>query len=673
MKVSKKELEAIKAAAAEASQQIEVPLKNLVLDTEFQQRKKPHSAQHLTELAASIKAMKNILHNLVVVALPNGKYAVAAGGGRTLAMRQMADAGEWPVDFPVRCLVIPAELAKHASLIENDVRAAMHPADRFDAYRELAEQGKSADEIAAAHGASVASVRQLLALGQVEPSLLQLFRDDEIDLHTMKAFTLTTDHQRQLDAWAAALNGGSYGRVQAVRAALTQDSVNGTEALAKYVTVAAYEKAGGEVDRDLFADGPYGIKLKDVAKLQAMALEKMKRGRAYKTVSGEGWGWVEVQVELSSQELQRYGHLNLIPVKLTQAEQAQSDALVKAVADAQAALRAIEDNEDNEDDNGEAYEAAEDALIAASKALDKFDRAISKDYDPAMKANAGCILHLDYAGDLEVTRGLIRQEDRAHFAALQADEGDTDAGAAVGKLPQVKTRPVHSDALVQRLKSQRVAAAQAELIMKPNLVLCLFVADLVVSRLDGHIERDWRIKKVFDVQMTDARHDLQQQDPSIKESAAWKQVSEATAAWKAKLPRTYTDLVDWLLEQPLQEVVELQALLLARTVYRSSRSEGAETAHIDEVATRLGLDMTKWWQPKAENYFRDVSKDRIAQVIRDAGGEGADALAKMKKGEAAQAAEKAVVGKGWLPDELKTAARVAAASQEPADTSDSAG
>ncbi|MFY2610605.1 ParB/RepB/Spo0J family partition protein [Achromobacter ruhlandii] len=663
MKVSKKEQEAIKAAAMQASQQIEVPLSNLVVDTEFQQRKKPHSEQHLTELAKTIKAMGNILHNLVVVALPNGNYAVAAGGGRTLAMRKMSEAGEWPVDFPVRCLVIPAELAKHASLIENDVRAAMHPADRFDAYRVLAEQGKSADEIAAAHGASVAGVRQLLALGQVEPSLLQLFRDDAIDLNTMKAFTLTTDHQRQLDAWAAALNGGSWGRDHAVRAALTQDSISGTAALAKYVTVAAYEKAGGEVGRDLFADGANGVKLKDVAKLQAMALEKMKRSRTYKTVSGEGWGWVEVQVELSHQELQRYGHLNLIPVKLTQAQQAQSDALVKAVADARAALRALEDNDD---DDGEAYEAAEDASIAASNALDEFDRTISKDYAPDMKANAGCILHLDYSGNLEVTRGLIRQEDRAHFAALQADEGDTDGGAAVGKLPQVKTRPVHSDALVQRLKSQRVAAAQAELIMKPNLVLCLFVADLVVSRLDGHIERDWRIKKVFDVQMTDARHDLQQQDPSIKESAAWKQVSEATATWKAKLPRTYTELVDWLLEQPLQDVIELQALLLARTVYRSSRSEGAETAHIDEVATRLGLDMTKWWQPKAENYFRDVSKDRIAQVMRDAGGEGADALAKMKKGEAAQLAEKAVVGKGWLPDELKTAARVAA------DTTDSA-
>ncbi|WP_241136652.1 ParB/RepB/Spo0J family partition protein [Achromobacter insuavis] len=646
MKVSKKELEAIKAAA-KVFQQVEVPLNNLVVNTEFQQRKKPHSAQHLTELAASIKAMKDILHNLVVVALPDGKYAVAAGGGRTLAMRQMADSGEWPVDFPVRCLVIPAELAKHASLIENDVRAAMHPADRFDAYRELAEQGKSADEIAAAHGASVANVRQLLALGQVEPSLLQLFRDDAIDLNTMKAFTLTTDHQRQLDAWAAAVNGGSWGRDHAVRTALTQDSISGTAALAKYVTIAAYEKAGGEVDRDLFAEGANGVKLKDVAKLQAMALEKMKRSRVYKTVSGESWGWVEVQVELSHQELQRYGHLNLIPVKLTQAQQAQSDALVKAVADAQAALRALEDDEDDD----EAYEAAEDASIAASNALDEFDRTISKDYDPDMKANAGCILHLDYSGNLEVTRGLIRQEDRAHFAALQVDEGDTDGGAAVGKLPQVKTRPVHSDALVQRLKAQRTAAAQAELMLRPNLVLCMFVADMLASSAHGHFKESWKIQKAFDVQTTNARPDLAQVDPNVSESAAWKQVEDATAAWKAKLPRDYDALVDWLLQQPQDEVLQLQALLLSQTVYRGGYNG---SKHIDRIASRIGLDMTKWWQPTAANYFMSVSKDRMADVLAQEGKEGADGIHAMKKADAAAAAELALNGSGWLPVELQT-------------------
>lgn len=660
MKLSKQELEAIQSVAA-AAEHVVVPLNKLVTDTEFQQRKVPHTLEYLKQLAATIKATGNILHNLVVVKLPKGKYAVAAGGGRTAAMRLMADAGEWPHDFPVRCLVVPAELAKHASLIENDFRAAMHPADRFDAYRSLAEQGKSADEIAVAHCASVAHVRQLLALGQVAPALLQLFRESKLKLEHMQAFTLTTDHQRQLDAWDAAKNSATYQWTSVIRSALVEEALSGRSAIARYVTVSTYQKAGGQVISDLFADGPDSVTFKDVPLLHKLAIDKLGNSKLFKAVQGEGWKWVEVQLELTSQDKGRFGTLQSIPRPLTSDEKAARDVLVAAKLAADAAWEAL--NESDDEVPSDDWSKAGDACNAADEALEDFDDAVELVYDPAHQTLAGCIVHLDYDGKVTVTRGLIRQEDRAHFVALQADaDGGDDSNMAGVNLPQVKTRPVHSEALVQRLHAQRTAAVQVELMQRPNLTLCLFVAQLATRGLDGHVDDEHRVQCLFDVSSTGSRFDLAQVDPSIKEAPAWKQMDDALAKWKGKLPQSHEELVDWLLQQPQEDVIELQAVLLSLTVYRSSRNYFHGTAHVERVAQRIDLDMTDWWKPTAESYFKHVSKDQIANAVVEAGAGDAAPYLKMKKGEAAAAAETAMVGKCWLPEPIHTPPVPAASS-----------
>jgi ParB family chromosome partitioning protein len=74
-----------------------------------------------------------------------------------------------------------------------------------------------------------------------------------------------------------------------------------------------------------------------------------------------------------------------------------------------------------------------------------------------------------------------------------------------------------------------------------------------------------------------------------------------------------------------------------------------------ELALLLDFDMAKWWSPTAATYFNHVGKERTMAVVAEAiSKEAAVPLEKMKKGAAAEAAERALVNVAWLPEPLRT-------------------
>ena len=90
------------------------------------------------------------------------------------------------------CRVIgAAENAGELSLAENVVRVAMHPADQVVAFLRLSEAGVTVAAIAARFGVTERLVEQRLSLGGVAPELLDAYRAQEMDLDTLKAFTVT--------------------------------------------------------------------------------------------------------------------------------------------------------------------------------------------------------------------------------------------------------------------------------------------------------------------------------------------------------------------------------------------------------------------------------------------------------------------------------------------------
>jgi ParB family chromosome partitioning protein len=176
---------------------ISVPLDELRVSALNARRRDTKS---LDDLAASI-ATEGLLQNLTVTDGANG-YEIVAGKRRYQALLLLRERSELPPELElVPCRLVHNGRAESASLAENIVREAMHPADEFEAFKRLAEQGKSVEEIAQEFGTMPIVVQRRLKLASVAPSLFALFRQDEIGLDQMMALAVSDDHTAQLSAW----------------------------------------------------------------------------------------------------------------------------------------------------------------------------------------------------------------------------------------------------------------------------------------------------------------------------------------------------------------------------------------------------------------------------------------------------------------------------------------
>ena len=158
------------------------------------------------ELKASIKA-QGVLQNLIVCPAenrkgkPNGKYEVVGGRRRLQALSELAAEGDISLDEEILCRIKPTRDAAEASLAENIAREPMHPADEFEAFKTLIEEGKTVEEVAARFGTSALTVRRRLKLASLHPVLLAQYREDRIALDQLMALALTDDQAEQLRVW----------------------------------------------------------------------------------------------------------------------------------------------------------------------------------------------------------------------------------------------------------------------------------------------------------------------------------------------------------------------------------------------------------------------------------------------------------------------------------------
>jgi ParB family transcriptional regulator, chromosome partitioning protein len=144
----------------------------------------------------------------------------------------------------------------------------------------------------------------------------------------------------------------------------------------------------------------------------------------------------------------------------------------------------------------------------------------------------------------------------------------------------------------------------------------------------------------------------------IEDSPAGKALAEWHASWRRKLPTTPEALWDWLAGQDTATRLDLLAYCAGCSVNavrkRHERDGTDRLTHADRLASALNLDMTHWWRPTAQSYFRHVPKLRILEAVKDGvTPEAADNLAKLKKDVLAAEAEQRLAGTGWLPALLR--------------------
>lgn len=647
MKYSKAEVEAVIAASPRSF----VPLNKLILSADHQART-PGSTPKLSipELAASIKE-SGVLQNLIVVEGARGRCEVCAGGRRLEALTLLVANGDIADNYPVPVLVVPADRALIASLSENCFHVPMHAADEYEAFAKLIAQGRSMEDVAAAFGVTPLVVKRRMKLATVSPTLMAKFREGEIGLDCLMVLASFDDHHRQEQAWAGLPQWNR--RPDHLRQLLAQGEIDAhRDPVAKFVTLKAYEKAGGAVRRDLFSDDEKTAYLQDTALLERLATEKLQK--RVKAVLAEGWKWVDVRVRYAYDEYVKHGELRKARREPNSHEAAELAALESRIETLHTQMQAIEDAEGDE----EAFlhlESEVDGLESRRSALHE-GLAV---WPPELMSQAGCVLFVGTDGAASVKRGLVRPEDREQMAqaAREAGQGQEQGAAdALLSQPAAQTRPLHSERLVRRLTAHRVAAVQAELLNRPQVAIAALTAQLAQKAFHDNLSGYRRFDPVFDISVTSSHGELCNAAEDMKASRAWATLEQERQAWRAMLPEDLDACLPWLLSKPPGVVLKLLTFVVAISV-KGIYAKEPERQCNEAVAQALNLDMTAWWTVSGDSYLDHVSKNRVVEVVADAvDANAASPLASLKKPDAVACAEQSLAGKGWLPPVLRVGA-----------------
>jgi ParB family chromosome partitioning protein len=594
-------------------------------------RKIPHTKADVQGLAASIAALGMLQYPVVEPEIgPRGKltgcYLVNAGEGRRLAQVLRVKRKEIKADEPVCCLLDTDHNATEISLAENTVRCDMHPADQFEAFAKLhTEDGMSAEDIAARFGVTAAVVRQRLKLGAVSPKLMALYRKEDMTLDQLSAFAITDDHERQERVWNA-LPRFNRSR-DAILRALSEGQVRSDDRRARFVGAKAYEQAGGTIIRDLF-DAEGGGFFTDAELLDRLARETLQAHADQ--VTAEGWRWVMAELEFDHEASAGMRRVFAKPVKLSNKERKkvrQLDGRYKALFDKYADC-----------DVPPAVAAKLERIEAAVEALSR------QEYAPKDRAMAGAFVTLAHDGSIRVERGFVRREDDPQAAESRTRKGKRTDKDANGHAPM-------PDKLVAELTAYRTSALRNELAQHPATALLALIHTLTLATFFPGSEASC-------LEITPKSAGLSGHAPGIEESMAEQQTAERHATWGKRLPGEPEALWTFLSGLSDEERMSLLAYcvsLTANAIRTPRRSNDEAHAHADILARDVGLDMTAYWQPRAGNYLMRVSKERILEALREGGMSDVQAIARLKKPAMAEAAEAALLGKGWLPAALRPA------------------
>ena len=601
----------------------DIPLCRLALAPENVRRTPPDAAAD-AQLRASIAA-HGLLENLVARAdEPDTdgveRYAVVAGGRRLAALKTLAEEGALLADRSVPCLIAANGDAGELSLAENIVRIAMHPADQVVAFSEL----------------------------------LDAYRADEIDIETLKAFAVTTDHDRQRAVWERVSAQAHRPSAWQVKRLLTEERVPTGSPVARFVGIAAYEAAGGPVLRDLFAD------------------ELATR-----------WKWAEAMVEVDWSATARFGRIHPEPAEPMDEEKTEIEK-----------LRTRHDELVNIDDDDWTEELVEEAEGIKAR-LDAIEAEVETraTFTAEDLRVAGCIATIGRDGTLQVIQGLVKPEDLPKETGAKSNGHDADAGNDGGgetaASPRVDGPAVTTPSAPPpdpRAKAREEAGVGIGLADDLRAIR----TTLVKARLAGDFEAAFdlvvfqMVRAVFARGYTGSWHALDiafnetADRPAMRmnddDFAAWSPGEAMLADW-SHLPFEWMEGNDdaacfaALRALPRADKETLFAAAVARTVKGQLAFEHDARPELEATVARLDIDFAKHVRPTADMLWSRIRKGRILDAARQTlGAAWASARSKYKKAGLARAMEEAFAA-GTPPVGIGATTQAAPAAK-PAQTPD---
>lgn len=427
------------------------PLADLYLST--LNPRQEHDAEGIALMADSLVAC-GLMQNLGGLRDGDGRIGIVYGGRRLAALRLAVERRPDLAFVPVR-IAPDAETALAWAMAENTAREALHPADEIRAYGRMADTGAGIPAIAAAFAVTEAHVRRRLKLATLPEPVLDALRAGEISYGHATLFTLCNDEDRALSVLNE-LRGRQMSE-HGLRQLLQSGSIRPTDRRVRFVTLEAYEAAGGAVTRDLFSQDVF---VEDAGLLDDLFAAKL--AEAAEAAEADGWKWAEAYTEgsIGYYQLEESGYARLYAEEgeLTEDETSEYDELAQLA-------------------EAEALDEAETERLAELQAI------LDGGYTEGQRALSGVMVYVTGQGALSRVEGLVLPEDQP--AAIEAGllRGSAHAAPGTGDDDDVSEAPKspYSGALVQDMKAVRLAAVQSALLAKPELVLDLLAFGLSMA------------------------------------------------------------------------------------------------------------------------------------------------------------------------------------------------
>jgi ParB family transcriptional regulator, chromosome partitioning protein len=599
-----------------------IPLSQLVLSP-TNVRKVPPSAAEDAELKASIRT-RGLKQNLVVhrSAGDGDIYQVTAGGRRLKALQALAAEDVIAADCKVPCLVEAADEALETSLMENTIRAAMHPADEFVAMAGLIDAGSTIEAVAARFGVPEQRVKQRLRLGKLAPELLDAYRDGAVSLEIIMAFTLGADHAAQVAVWRQ-VKEQRFPSAHAVRRMLTESAEPLDSDLGAFVGLAVYEAAGGTVTRDLFSSEDEGF-MDDAALVRRLAIEKLEAKAAELRAE---WSWVKPVLDLDYGFRAHFGVVEPQPAELPPEIAAELQQIETRLAE----IEELAEDELPEEVMTEAaaLEERRDVLIETTEAL-----AV---YAPEDRAVAGCIVTIGNDGEFLIYQGLVDPSvQRAEGDAADPAGDDDQAGSPGTGSPRTPTTATlngsgrgarsplmtaeqairkewgFSQILVDDLKAHRLQITRGYLAENFEVAFDLALYTLCVDLLDHYRYRS----RPLDLRATENQPRSSLNDLAGTGADGWLTTERRVLEldWP-KLPGAEGFAV--LAALPLDEKQRLFAWCIAATLKPQLAIEDRADPVIEAAGQRLRIGFQDYWRPTAANYWSRVKKAHGLAIGRE--------------------------------------------------------
>lgn len=260
-----------------------IDLANLVISPANMRAK--HKGRDVADLIPSVRA-RGVLVPLLV--RPNGTpdtYEIIAGRRRYFAAKALAPSSGEPIMLP--CAIIEQgddAAAVEASLLENVARLDADEVSQWETFARLIKEGRSAEDIAATFGIPDSVVRRVLALGNLVPRILALYRTGQLDAGTVRALTMATVQQQR--AWLELFDSEQD---HAPTGRNLKSWLFGGTSIPTSTALFDLAEYTAPIVADLFEDASYFSDSAQFWELQNLAIE-----RKAETYLNDGWRDVEV-------------------------------------------------------------------------------------------------------------------------------------------------------------------------------------------------------------------------------------------------------------------------------------------------------------------------------------------------------------------------------------------